>query len=102
MPIAVLDVHANVTVPFASAPASSRSPTTSFRPRRAASQRSAPPETPRPLGPYGASGCGEAPLTSPHTAIINAIHDACGARVRHLPALPEKVLRSMSEDVQAY
>ena len=59
-------------------------------------------ETPRPLGPYGASGCGEAPLTAPHVAIINAIHDACGARVRHLPALPEKVLRSMSEDVQAY
>ena len=59
-------------------------------------------ETPRPLGPYGASGCGEAPLTSPHTAIINAIHDACGARVRHLPALPEKVLASMKEDIQAY
>ena len=49
-------------------------------------------ETPRPLGPYGASGCGEAPLTAPHTAIINAIDNACGARVRHLPALPEKVL----------
>jgi aldehyde oxidoreductase len=59
-------------------------------------------ETPRPLGPYGASGCGEAPLTSPHTAIINAIDDACGARVRHLPALPEKVLASMKEDIQAY
>jgi len=59
-------------------------------------------ETPRPLGPYGASGCGEAPLTAPHVSIINAIHDACGARVRHLPALPEKVLRAMKEDVQAY
>ena len=54
-------------------------------------------ETPRPHGPYGASGCGEAPLTSPHTAIINAIHDACGARVRHLPALPEKVLAAMKD-----
>jgi aldehyde oxidoreductase len=59
-------------------------------------------ETPRPLGPYGASGCGEAPLTAPHAAIINAIDNACGARVRHLPALPEKVLASMKEDIQAW
>ncbi len=60
-------------------------------------------ETPRPLGPYGASGCGEAPLTAPHSAIINAIDDACGARVRHLPALPEKVLAAMKDhDIQAF
>ena len=59
-------------------------------------------ETPRPLGPYGASGCGEVPLTAPHVAIINAIDNACGARVRHLPALPEKVLASMKGDVQAW
>jgi CO/xanthine dehydrogenase Mo-binding subunit len=31
-------------------------------------------ETPRPLGPFGASGVGELPLTSPHAAVINAIH----------------------------
>ena len=54
-------------------------------------------ETPRPLGPYGASGCGESPLTAPHSAIINAIANACGARVRYLPALPEKVLAAMKE-----
>jgi len=59
-------------------------------------------ETPRPTGPYGASGCGEVPLTASHAAIINAIDNACGARVRHLPALPEKVLRAMEEDVQAW
>ena len=59
-------------------------------------------ETPRPLGPYGASGCGEAPLTAPHAAIINAIDNACGARVRRLPALPEKVLAAMKEDIQAF
>ncbi|MGI6657577.1 MAG: molybdopterin-dependent aldehyde oxidoreductase [Desulfobulbus sp.] len=52
-------------------------------------------ETPRPDGPYGASGVGEMPLTAPHAAIINAIYNACGARVRHLPALPEKVLAAM-------
>jgi aldehyde oxidoreductase len=52
-------------------------------------------ETPRPDGPFGASGVGEMPLTSPHAAVINAIYNACGARVRHLPALPEKVLAAM-------
>ena len=59
-------------------------------------------ETPRPLGPFGASGCGEIGLTAPHAAIINAIDNACGARVRHLPALPEKVLAAMKADVQAW
>jgi aldehyde oxidoreductase len=52
-------------------------------------------ETPRPDGPFGAAGVGELPLTSTHVAIINAIADATGARVRHLPALPEKVLAAM-------
>lgn len=49
-------------------------------------------ETHRPLGAFGASGCGELGITSPHAAIINAIYDACGVRIRELPALPEKVL----------
>jgi aldehyde oxidoreductase len=52
-------------------------------------------ETPRPDGPTGASGIGELPLTSPHASIINAIANACGARVRELPARPEKVLAAM-------
>ncbi len=52
-------------------------------------------ETPRKDGPYGASGVGELPLTCPHAAVINAIYNACGARVRHLPALPEKVLAAL-------
>ena len=52
-------------------------------------------ETPRKDGPYGASGVGEMPLTAPHPAIINAIYNACGARIRHLPAYPEKVLAAM-------
>jgi aldehyde oxidoreductase len=52
-------------------------------------------ETPRATGPFGAGGCGEIPLTSPHAAIINAIYHACGARVTHLPARPEKVLAAL-------
>lgn len=49
-------------------------------------------ETPRPDGPFGASGVGEMPLTAPHAAVINGIYNACGVRIRELPAKPEKVL----------
>jgi len=52
-------------------------------------------ETPRPAGPYGASGVGELPLTSPHAAVSNAIRAACGVRITRLPALPEKVLAGL-------
>ncbi|EHQ88354.1 molybdopterin-dependent aldehyde oxidoreductase [Desulfosporosinus youngiae] len=52
-------------------------------------------ETYRPYGPFGAAGCGELPLTCPHGSIINAIYNACGARIKHLPARPEKVLAAL-------
>jgi aldehyde oxidoreductase len=52
-------------------------------------------ETPRPEGPFGAAGVGELPLTSPHAAIINAIYQACGARITRLPAKPEKILAAL-------
>ena len=52
-------------------------------------------ETPREHGPFGAAGVGEVPLTSPHAAITNAIAQATGVRIRHLPALPEKVLAGL-------
>ena len=54
-------------------------------------------EAKRPEGPFGASGVGELPLTSPHASIINAIYNACGARIRHLPARPEKVLAELNK-----
>ena len=52
-------------------------------------------ETARPEGPFGASGTGELPLTSPHAAVINGIYNACGVRITRLPALPEKVLEGL-------
>ncbi len=52
-------------------------------------------ETPRGDGPFGASGVGELPLSAPHASIINGIYHACGVRIRHLPALPEKVLAGL-------
>ena len=54
-------------------------------------------ESPRTAGPFGASGVGEMPLTAPHCAVVNAIAAACGARVRELPARPEKVLAAMKK-----
>jgi aldehyde oxidoreductase len=59
-------------------------------------------ETPRPDGPFGAAGVGEGPLTSPHVAIINAIDNACGVRIRHLPAYPEKVLAALKSPKKSF
>jgi aldehyde oxidoreductase len=52
-------------------------------------------ENPRENGPFGAAGVGELPLTSSHVAVINAINNATGVRITHLPALPEKVLAGL-------
>ncbi len=52
-------------------------------------------DNPRQFGTFGAAGAGEGPMASPHVAIINAIRNACGARVTSLPARPEKVLAAM-------
>ena len=49
----------------------------------------------REHGPFGASGAGEGPMVNPHMAVINAIRDACGARIYRLPATPERVLEAM-------
>lgn len=54
-------------------------------------------ETKRPLGPFGAAGSGEMPLSAPHASIINAIYNACGVRITKLPALPEKVLAGLKD-----
>jgi len=57
---------------------------------------------PRELGAFGAGGVGELPLTSPHVAVTNAIANACGARVRHLPAYPEKVLAALKSENKVF
>lgn len=54
-------------------------------------------QTPRPNGPYGAAGCGEAPLDAPHPAILNAIYNATGARIMQVPATPDVVKAALDE-----
>jgi CO/xanthine dehydrogenase Mo-binding subunit len=54
-------------------------------------------EVPDPRGPYGAKGIGE-PATIPTApAILNAIADAIGKRLRQTPASPENVLIALGE-----
>ncbi len=54
-------------------------------------------ENPRVDGPHGAGAVGELPLTSPHASIMNAIYNATGVRITHLPARPEKVLAGLKK-----
>lgn len=44
-----------------------------------------------PLGPLGAKGIGEQALIPTAPAILNAIHDATGVRIRRVPATPDRV-----------
>lgn len=46
-------------------------------------------------GPYGAKGVGEITSIPTCPAIINAIYDAIGVRMRRLPATPERVLAAL-------
>ncbi|UCB48171.1 MAG: xanthine dehydrogenase family protein [Deltaproteobacteria bacterium] len=48
-------------------------------------------------GPYGAKGIGEMPNIPATPAILNAIANACGGRVRSLPADPERVFWAIKE-----
>ncbi|RME51379.1 MAG: nicotinate dehydrogenase medium molybdopterin subunit [Caldilineae bacterium] len=52
-------------------------------------------EDPAPKGPFGAKGISEAALLPTAPAIINAIYDAVGVRIRDLPATPEKILAAL-------
>ena len=48
-------------------------------------------EDPSPAGPFGAKGVGEQALIPTAPAILNALYDAAGIRIRKLPATPDKV-----------
>ena len=52
-------------------------------------------ETFRLNGTYGGIGCGEAVMIGGAPAVVNAIYDACGARLFEFPAKPEGVLAAL-------
>ena len=56
-------------------------------------------EYPSEVGPLGAKGLGEPATCNVAPAIINAIDNACGKRVRELPANLERIVlgHSMSK-----
>jgi CO/xanthine dehydrogenase Mo-binding subunit len=55
-------------------------------------------EVPSFEGPFGAKGLGEAAILPSTPAIVNGISRAIGARIRTLPATPERVLERMGKD----
>ncbi|MBX6366357.1 MAG: molybdopterin-dependent oxidoreductase [Rhodospirillales bacterium] len=57
-------------------------------------------EDPEPLGPWGAKGIGEPALIPTAPAILNAIYDATGVRLRHVPATPDRVRAALKEAVR--
>ena len=54
-------------------------------------------ETNDPNGPFGAKGIGECAMVPTAPAIVNAIYDAVGVRIKDLPASPEKVFIGLKE-----
>ena len=54
-------------------------------------------EVPSDNHPFGVRGVGETGIAPPLPAIANAIADATGKRLRHLPISPPKVLKAIKE-----
>ncbi|PYX37236.1 MAG: aldehyde oxidase, partial [Acidobacteria bacterium] len=48
-------------------------------------------EDPSPIGPFGAKGIGEQAVIPTAPAILNAIYDATGVRIRRVPATPDRI-----------
>ncbi len=52
-------------------------------------------EVPHPDGPQGAKGFAEAPSLPTAPAILNAVYDAVGVRIRNLPAEKGKIIKAL-------
>jgi len=50
-----------------------------------------------PDGPFGAKGIGECAMVATAPAIVNAIYQAVGIRIKDLPATPEKIFMALKE-----
>ena len=54
-------------------------------------------EVANPGHPFGVRGVGEVPIVPPMAAMANAIHDALGTRMEHLPMSPGAILEALWE-----
>ncbi len=54
-------------------------------------------ETIDPNGPFGAKGIGECAMVPTAPAVVNAIYDAVGIRIKDLPATSEKIFDALKE-----
>ncbi len=54
-------------------------------------------EDPEMTAPYGAKGIGEPTMIPIAPAILNAIYNATGVRIKELPATPEKIMKAFRE-----
>ena len=52
-------------------------------------------EVPYAYGPAGAKGIGELPMDGPAPAILNAIENAIGVSLNHIPLMPEALMQAM-------
>ncbi len=52
-------------------------------------------ESHEPTGPYGAKAVAEIPINAPAPAVTNAIYNAVGVRIKHLPVKPQQILEEM-------
>jgi len=54
-------------------------------------------EYPYEEGPFGAKGLGEPPMVGPPAAVLNAIYDAVGVRLKKIPCLPEDIVKELKK-----
>lgn len=54
-------------------------------------------EDPESTAPYGAKGIGEPVMIPVTPAILNAIYDATGVRIKELPITPEKLIKAIRD-----
>lgn len=59
-------------------------------------------EDPENTAPYGAKGIGEPVMVSVAPAILNAIYDAIGIRIKSVPATPDRVLKAIKESGKTF
>ena len=55
-------------------------------------------EIPNPNHPYGVRGVGETSIVPPLAAVANAVSNAVGVRMSHIPMSPPRILAALKED----